>query len=1032
MSRIPFECCSARHGAQIGERCPVPPERGRGGPRERGMAPGWRVILSGLVLLLAVPAAALAQERITGRVTAGDDGRPLAGVSVYIKGTDIGTLTGTNGRYVLEGGSAGDTLVFALIGFRQQEVVASGRAVVDVVLEADVLRLDELVVVGYGTQQRRDVTGSVTSIEAEELAETVTPSVVQALQGKAAGVQVTPISGEPGQGAVVRIRGVGTLNDASPLYVVDGMLLDDIGFLTTADIESVQVLKDASATAIYGSRGANGVIIIRTRRGTLNRPTQFTARAYMGSQRVIDPIDMVNAQQYAMLANELAANTGAPAYFPDPNEVGPGTNWQDQIFDAAPIQDYQVTASGGTDRVTYYFGADYMKQAGVIPRSEFSRLTLRANNAYQLTDRVRIGHNLNFSHREDPEAPGVLRALYYADPTIPPRDGAGEFSNGSLRSSAGNPMAAIFYTHNEGGADRLVGTVYGEANIAEGFTFRSNFGLDYEQSHLRRFTPEFFVSPTQQNTESDLLVRRDYARSWLWDNTLTYDYASDRHRLSVLGGITAQSFYSERLEGTRTNVVGEGENLWYLNAGDAEGQTNANFAEDWRMLSYLFRTNYTFLDRYMFTGSLRLDGSSRFGEENRYGLFPSVAVGWDLSGESFLEDVDAISALKLRASWGKIGNDKIGAYPGVPVVTGNLNAVFGPGGSLVFGATPIELANPNVKWEETTQTNVGADVALADGRLQATLEYYNRETDGILVRVPIPRYVGASQEPFVNAARVRNRGIEGSLAWSGTIGGLRVDVGVNGATVDNEVLALGGGREEILAGGLGNEVTFTTRTVVGEPIGSFWGFKVEGVFQTPEEIANSPIRGPEQPGDLRYADLNGDGVITNDDKTFIGSPIPDFTYGAHVNLNWGAFDLALGFSGMSGNEVFNGKKAVRFGVENFETSYLDRWHGPGTSNTEPRVTNAGHNYLASERFIEDGSFFKVQSAVLGYRLPPAVTSRLNVDGARLYVSATNPLLLTDYSGYTPELIAGSVIASGIDLGVYPPARTVVVGVDVTF
>ncbi|MGH7474887.1 MAG: SusC/RagA family TonB-linked outer membrane protein [Longimicrobiales bacterium] len=997
-----------------------------------------RRIASLFLLLTATPLAAQGpQGRVTGTVTSADNARPLPGVSIEVKGTTVGTLTAANGRYAISV-EPDDTLVFSFLGYAIEEVGVAGREVVNVALRTEAVALQEIVVVGYGTQQRRDVTGAVASISGEELTTVATPSVEQALQGRVAGVQVTPQSGEPGAGAIVRIRGVGTLNNASPLYVVDGMLVDDIQFLNPSDIQAVDVLKDASATAIYGSRGANGVIIITTRRGVIERPTQFTINAYAGTQRVLDPIDLVNAQQYAMLANELAANQGIPPYFENPSAVGTDTDWQDLVFDdAAPIQSYQLSSSGGTDRITYYFSGNYFRQAGVLPKSDFDRLTLRLNNDYQLNDYLLFGHNINFSYTDGQRPPNVLGALYRADPAIPPRNQEGDFSNANLRSSAGNPAAAVFYTRNEETGRRLVGNLFADLNVLENFTFRSSFGLDYAETEFRGFNPVFVVSPTQQNTESTLNVELGKATSWLWENTLNWNWVSDRHRVNALAGVTAQSFYFEELGGGRRNIVGEGENLWYLNAGDAEGQTNFNEAEDWRMLSYLVRTNYSLLDRYLLTASLRVDGSSRFGEGNRYGWFPSFALGWNLAEEPFFPATDVISAFKLRGSWGEIGNDKIGAYPGIPVVTGNLNAVFGPSQDLTFGATTVELANPDVQWETTRQTNLGADMAFLDGRLAATVDYYNRLTDGILVRVPIPRYVGVTTEPFVNAAEVENKGLEGSFTWAESRGDLGYELNVNGATVNNEVKSLGQGREEILSGGLGNEIAFTTRTVVGQPIGSFWGFQVLGVFQTQEEIASSPTRGGEQPGDLKYADLSGpdgvpDGVITNADKTFIGSPIPDLIYGLNANLSWRALDLSASFSGQSGNEVFNGKKAVRFGVENYEASFLNRWTGPGTSNSEPRITNAGHNYQASERFIEDGSFFKLHAAQLGIRLPQSLTERFDLQSARLYVNGTNLFTMTDYSGYTPELTVDEVIRSGIDLGIFPPARTFTLGVDVTF
>jgi TonB-linked SusC/RagA family outer membrane protein len=453
------------------------------------------------------------------------------------------------------------------------------------------------------------------------------------------------------------------------------------------------------------------------------------------------------------------------------------------------------------------------------------------------------------------------------------------------------------------------------------------------------------------------------------------------------------------------------------------------------MLSYLFRANYTLEDRYLFTGTLRIDGSSRFGAANRYGRFPSFAVGWNLKEEPFLRDKGPFTALKLRASWGQTGNDKIGAYPGVPIVTGNLNAVFGTGETLQYGASPIELANPLVKWEKTTQTDVGADMVLLGGQLEATLDYYHRLTDGILVQVPIPNYIGVSTQPYVNAAKVLNTGIEGTFAWRRKLGDADLDLGLNGSTVNNTVKALGQGNSQILAGGLGNEVQYTTRTTVGQPIGCFWGLKVRGVFQTAGEIASSPNRNVgEQPGDLRFVDTNADGTITDADKTFLGCPIPDLVYGFNGRLRLGNFDVSANFSGQAGNKLFNGKKAVRFGVENFEASYLNRWHGVGTSNSEPRVTTAGTNYVASDRFIEDGSFLKLQSVQVGYRLPPSVLSGLHLEQGRVYVSGSNLFNITNYTGYTPELPGGSVIASGIDTfqGIFPPARTFTVGLDVAF
>ncbi|MGH7445822.1 MAG: SusC/RagA family TonB-linked outer membrane protein, partial [Longimicrobiales bacterium] len=695
------------------------------GTGARAMRPGrWMsrlgAVLSMLILPgLLAPASLQAQEfAVSGVVTSAEGGRALPGVAVMVEGTDIGVITASNGRYTLRAPSGTATLVFSNLGYAEQRVPIENRSVINVAMVAEAIALEQIVAIGYGTQQRRDVTGAVASVDGDVIEDVATPSVVQALQGKVAGVQITPASGAPGAGAIVRIRGVGTLGDASPLYVVDGMLLDDINFLSPNDIESIDVLKDASATAIYGSRGANGVIIVTTKKGSVDRPTQFEINAYTGMQEPLNTIDLVNAQQYAQLANELAQNSGQPTVpFPDAGSVGAGTDWQDAIFESAPIQSYQLSANGGTDRITYYFSGNLIRQDGVIPRSSFDRLTLRVNNDYQLNENIALGHNLSFAYTQGHNPPNVLSTVYRADPTIAPRNEDGTFADMSVRSSAGNPAAVVEFTNNERDGRRLVGNLFADISFLGNFNLRSSFGLDYDDSDFRSFVPVFFVSPVQQNTDSNLDVRFDKTNSWLWENTLNYNWANEDHRIGALAGITAQSFFDEEIGGARTNIVGESESLWYLNAGDAEGQTNFNAASDWKMLSYLVRTNYALRDRYLLTASLRVDGSSRFGEENRYGYFPSVALGWNLHEESFMQDVDAISLFKLRGSWGQIGNDKIGAYPAIATVAGNLNAVFGEDESLNFGAAPVNLANPEVKWERTTQFNVGADMSFLDARL---------------------------------------------------------------------------------------------------------------------------------------------------------------------------------------------------------------------------------------------------------------------------------------------------------------------------
>jgi TonB-linked SusC/RagA family outer membrane protein len=986
-----------------------------------------------LPLLLAAFSLQAQQVKVTGTVTSKEDSETLIGVNILIKGSASGTITDFDGNYELNVPSADVTLVFSYTGFETVEINLAGRTRLDVVMSLSRQLLDEIVVVGYGTQRKSDLTGSISSVKAEELQRIPSANLEQALQGRVSGVQVTPVSGEPGAGAIIRIRGTGTLNDASPLYVVDGMLLDDISFLNLNDVESVEVLKDASATAIYGSRGANGVIIITTKKGQ-RQGAIFSASAFYGVQNVLKKIDLVNGAQFAQLANEVAINEGRNPLFANPEAFGEGTDWQSVIFQPAPIQNYQFSANGGSESMIYNISLNYFGQEGIVRGSEFQRLTLRLNNEYTLSNRFSFGHNLSMIYTKRDVAADVVPTAYRAEPIVPVRDSLGNFGDATVRVPISNPEAQIFYNNSANFGYRTVGNAYLDVRLPANLVFRSNLGMDLESTQGKSFVPQFEVSPTslQRNDVSRLSVNQGRTFSWLWENTLSYNKEWTGHRLNLLGGITSQEYTFENLGGGRINFPGESPEFYYLNAGEVLGQTNFNTSFSWSMLSYLFRVNYTLMDRYLFTGSYRIDGSSRFGSNNRYGHFPSLALGWNLSNEAFMDNVDFISRLKLRASWGQIGNDKIGAYAGRPTVTTNLNTVLGRDPQLLNGASIVSLANPSIKWEANTQSNAGFELGLLDNRLIAEVDYYNRVTDDILVSVPIPDYIGADAFPIVNAAKVRNSGFDFNLGWRERRGRVSYNLNLVASTVNNEVLGLGEGQEAIFGGGLGIGGLLGTRTVVGQPIGSYFGYVVEGVFQNQAEIDASPSWGRERPGDLRYADINGDGVITTDDRTFIGSPIPDFIYGLSAGFDVAGFDFVIDFNGQRGNKIINAKKMARFGTYNFESSYLDRWTGEGTSNNEPRITNGGHNYEMSERFIEDGSFLRLRTLQVGYTLPSSLLSQLKLSRVRVYANGTNLITWDNYSGYTPEIASGSVIDVGIDRGVFPIAKIFTVGLDVGF
>ena len=984
--------------------------------------------------LLLITSAAMAQHEVQGVVTDAETDDPLQGVNIIVAGTQIGTTTDSEGEYSLRAPDEDALLQFSYLGFETKEVPIEGREVIDVTLTPVEIVGEEMVVVGYGVQRRRDVTGSISRVDGERISRIPTQSVDQALQGVASGLQVTASSGAPGASSVIRIRGIGTLNEASPLFVVDGMIMDNINFLNPNDIESVDVLKDASATAIYGARGANGVILISTKTGQVDRPTEFDLNYYYGWQEVARTVPVTNAREYAILANEAAENEGRTLPFDDPSEFGEGTDWQDEIFRIAPIQNLHLRVSGGTERTAYNMSAAYSGQEGIIYENHLDRFSFRLNNDYYLTDNLEFGHNLALVYEDYQDAPGVVGSAYRGDPTIPVFTEDGDYSPTDARASVGNPVASLDYnSNNDNSRYKMSGNAYVNYSFLDHFRFRSNFGIDVDRTEGRSYSPIYFVSAIQQSEQTSINVNSNFVYNILWENTLQYQQTIGDHRLDVLGGMTIEEHKSENLGGGRINVLGDDPSLWYLNAADdSEGMTNFNSAGDWAMASFIGRFNYTFRDRYMATVTNRVDGSSRFGRDNRYGWFPSFALGWIITDEPFMPELMWVDQFKFRGSWGRTGNDQIGLYPATATISGNLNAVFGPDETINFGALQTSLANPLLRWEETTQWNIGFESTFFGERLNINGDYYDRVTNDILVQVPIPGYIGVIGSPFENAAEVSNSGFELDVSWQDSRAGFFYSISGNATTVKNEVLSLGRGNEEIFGGGVGVGGMLATKTVVGEPIGSFFGYKTDGIFQNEEEIEAGPLRGGEEPGDIRYLDVTGDGQVTTDDRVFLGSPYPDFIFSFNVELGWRGFDLSASFTGQAGNQIYNAKKQARFGTPNFEESALDRWTGENTSDTYPRITDGGHNYLVSDFFIEDGDFLKLQNLTLGYSLSTDITEQMGMNTLRVYVSGSNLLTLTGYDGYTPEVASGSVIASGIDDAFYPFARTINVGVNATF
>ncbi len=988
-------------------------------------------ILTLTAIVLLLPAAMSAQHQVSGVVSSSDG--VLIGVNIQVKNTQLGAITGIDGDFAIEAPKASDTLVFSYVGYITKEEPINGRSILNVSLDLETELLGEVVVVGYGVTRKSDLTGSVARVESDQITRIPTASLGQALQGKVSGVQVTPASGEPGADAIIRVRGVGSFRGADPLYVVDGMIVNDITFVNLQDVENVSILKDASATAIYGARGANGVIIVTTKRGSFDRDAQVSVSAYRGFQDVIKKIDLTNGVEYATLANELSVNEGRKAPFENPSVFGEGTDWQDVIFQQAPMQNYQVSFTGGTQKMAYSISANYFQQEGIIRGSDFERFTLRFNNDYQLKPYLRFGHNLALVHTHQKIGAGVLNTALRADPLTPPIDSLGKFGDASVYSSSANAEASIFYNDNYQNGYRAVGNAYLDIKFLNGFTFKSNIGLDFLYSDGKSFVPVFFVSAIQQNIQNVLNVNSARSRNWLWENTLAYNRTWDIHRIDAVAGMTVQDNFAEFLGGARRNFVDESEELQYLSAGEQGTESNFNgVGGDWAMISYLFRANYSLLDRYLFTFSSRVDGSTRFGKNNRYGFFPSVALGWNLTNEPFLADIPFLSRLKLRASWGITGNDRIGDFEYTSLVQLNQGAVFGPNETLNNGATVTKLSNPDLQWEETTQSDIGLEIGLFDNKFQAEVDYFHRVSDGVLYETPIPDYLGADA-PAQNTAKIRNTGFDFGLNWQQRLSGkLSYHLGAVVSLLNNEVLKVDDQGSDLFGGGGLPGGQLATNSQAGWPVGAFYGYQVDGVFQNENELAQFPRLGNQVVGDLRFADTNGDGAITPDDRTLIGNPTPNAIYSFSGGLEFSGIDFVVEFNGQSGNELVNAKRMGRFGLYNFEAIYLDRWNGEGTSNKEPRVTTSGINYEFSERFIEDGDFLRLRSVQLGYSLPPALLGKLKLSQFRVYISATNPYTWQKFTGFSPEIYNSNVFDVGIDTGEYPIAKTWLAGINVSF
>lgn len=1012
---------------------------------------------------------AQAQSRsVSGNVTSTVDGMGIPGASIAVQGTKIGTTTDFDGNYKIEA-KAGDVLVFTFIGFKSQKVTVGTQQVINVTLAEETSELKEVVVIGYGSQRKTLVTTAVTQVSGENLTKTNTTNALQALQGQAAGLQVTSTSGQPGEGLNVVIRGAGSTGGTSPLYVVDGILTGDISYLNNSDIESISVLKDAASAAIYGSQASNGVILVTTKKGKRGAAGQITFDQYYGVQSVARKVDLLNATEYGVILNEAAANSGKNPYFTNDQiaALGSGTNWMDHMLtDNAATKNFSFGASGGSDTSVYSTSLSYLGQEGVVggkDLSNYERYNFRFNSEHKLyKDVLTLGENLSFAYINK-NGIGVgnqynnsLRSAFQTTPLLPMYDANGNYYDTTNNSEpwlagAANPYALMVYNNqNEGNNQKLLGNVYLQIEPIKNLTFRTTLGLDYYAGEGHSYTPVYRLSIYANTSFDKVNQNMNKGKTITWDNLLTYKFnAAENHHFEAMLGTSSINYDGTSVEATNADsVFNDLEHAWIDNTTNKDGAktTIKGKKEQTKRMSYFGRLNYNFKETYLLNATFRMDGSSIFSDENQWGYFPSVSAGWIVSNEEFLKDSNVINFLKLRASWGQVGNQNARAFQYLSTIkSNNTNYIFGDTeGVLTPGAYPNRLSNLDLKWETSEQIDLGFDARFLDNALNVTFDVYKKTSKDWLILAPILATAGADA-PFINGGNVVNQGVELSLNYQNKIGDFNYSVSANGAYNENKVGEIP--NADGIIHGLSNELYDNAgefyRAQNGYPLGYFWGYKTGGVFQNQAQIdnyksANGVVLQPTAaPGDLIYTNVNGDDKIDSSDKTNIGKPNPDFTYGFSVSASYKAFDFSLNANGVAGNEIVQSYRNQSGAYGNYTSAILDRWHGEGSSNTVPRVTEDNRNFTQfSDLYIQKGDFLRINTVTLGFDLAKMKQSKpFFASQFRLYFSVLNLYTFTKYNGMDPEIGFGSSnddqkFSSGVDVGYYPRPRTFMLGLNV--
>lgn len=1039
------------------------------------------------VLLLLVPAISSLQanpsqnKAVTGVVTSATDNEPLIGVSVQVKETATGGITDIDGKFSVNA-EQGQTLIFSYIGYQTQEIQVGASSVINVVLKEDTEMLDEVVVVGYGVQKKKLVTGATVQVKGDNIAKLNTNNPLQAMQGQTPGVNITSTSGQPGADMKVTIRGLGTVGNSSPLYLIDGVG-GDISTLNPADIESIDILKDAASAAIYGAQAANGVVLITTKSGKEGKAV-VSLDAYYGIQNVARKANMLNAEQYMAIMDEQALNSGNAAYdwnsfksIRDANGNIYDTDWIDAMLkDDAKTQSYTLGVTGGTATSTYALSLGYMQQEGIVGGadvSNYERYNFRINSDHQvIKNLLKVGEQVSFVYKKNNGTNvgdlynNTLRSAFATSPLSPIYSDNNLYdspyndtSSSDWHNSDGNPYGSMMTnTNNENKAATFAGNVYAELTPIKNLKIRTVFGATYGSSEYRSYTPLYQFDIYTKNTENTKVNQNmTHGLTMVWTNTAQYDWTLGEHSFNALIGMES-SRYEGTYVGARNGILKEGFDDWdhaFVSNGSAttpeqglgaDGKPN----DETRTVSYFARLGWNWKETYMINATVRADGSSKFASGHRFGYFPSVSAGWTLTNEAFMESTrEWLDFLKLRVSWGQVGNQNIDNYQyTAPIKSSTTNYLFGTGlGSAnhVWGAYPSRLANENVKWETSEQYNIGIDARFLNGCLGMNADFYIKTTKDWLVQAPILATAGTGA-PYINGGDVKNTGIELALTWNDEIGkDFHYNIGVNGTYNKNKVGNIP--TEDGIIHGNTNQLYDDSpefyRASNGHAIGYFWGYKTAGIFQNQQEIddwiaaKNGVLQSDVKPGDVKFVDVDHNGIIDDNDKVDLGNGMPDFTYGFNLGFDYKGFDFSLNANGSVGNKIVQSYRNHTNKKSNYTTAILNRWTGEGTSNRIPRVTDTNVNWQFSDLYIQDGDFLRISAITLGYDFSRLWKGKV-ISQCRAYIQVQNALTFTKYDGMDPEIGFGPEDSnkkswvSGIDYGYYPRPRTVLFGVNLKF